>query len=185
MDHPPDRSNPWRKRSGRLVYENDWIQVEEDQVLTPAGDPGIYGVVRPRHLALGIVPLDDDRHTWLVGQYRYTLDTYSWEIPEGGGNPDLDPAAEAARELAEETGLTATRWDLLLELHTSNCFTDERALIYLARGLKLGAPRPDETEQLAIHRLPLSEAVNWVRKGRITDALSVAALLRAADRGLA
>ena len=128
--------------------------------------------------AVGIVPLDDEGCTWLVGQWRYTLDAWSWEIPEGGA-PAGEPALDAARrELAEETGLAAARWTPLLELHTSNSVTDEHAVAYLARGLTPGPDAPDETERLALRRVPLDEAVDMVLDGRITDALAMAALMK-------
>ncbi|MEM9532246.1 MAG: NUDIX hydrolase [Pseudomonadota bacterium] len=175
---PAPQANPWTRRERREIYRNPWLTLVEDQVLTPAGTEGIYGVVAPRGLALGVVPVDPDNFTWLVGQYRYPLDRYSWEIPEGGGAPELDPVAEAARELKEETGLTAATWTHLMTLHTSNCFTSERAEIYLATDLKEGAPEPDETERLQLCRLPLTAACELARTGVITDAMSVAALLR-------
>jgi len=181
-DLPADGPNPWRELSRRSIYANDWMRVEEHDVVTPAGDRGIYGLVHPTHLALGVVPVDDDLHTWLVGQFRYALGRYSWEIPEGGGDPTLDPCAEAARELAEETGLTADRWEPLLELDTSNCFTSERAIVYLARDISVGAARPDSTEDLRVCRVPLGHAVDLVHAGRITDAISVAALLAVGAR---
>ena len=131
-----------------------------------------------KQLAVGVVPLDEEEHTWLVGQWRYTLDAWSWEIPEGGA-PFEEPALEAARrELAEETGLLASRWTPLLELHTSNSVTDERAVAFLARGLSRGPTAPDDTERLALRRLPLDEALEMALDGRISDALSMTALMK-------
>ena len=131
-----------------------------------------------RQRAVGVVPLDEEGHTWLVGQWRYTLDAWSWEIPEGGA-PAGETALDAARrELAEETGLSAARWSPLLELHTSNSVTDEHAVAWLARGLTPGAAAPDETERLVVRRLPFGEALEMVLDGRITDALAMAALMK-------
>ncbi|MEM6723516.1 MAG: NUDIX hydrolase, partial [Bacteroidota bacterium] len=102
--------NPWTKLSEALQYDNPWIRITEHQVLNPNGNPGIYGVVHFKNVAIGIVPLDEEYNTWLVGQYRYTLEQYSWEIPEGGGPLGTDPLKSAKRELLEETGITAKEW---------------------------------------------------------------------------
>ena len=172
------RGPRWRTLSSRLVYENPWIRVSHRDVVAPTGHAGIYGVVHFRQRAVGVVPLDDAGHTWLVGQWRYTLDAWSWEIPEGGAPEGEAPLEAARRELVEETGLVAARWTPLLELHTSNSVTDEHAVAYLARGLTPGPSAPDETERLALRRLPLEEAVEMVLDGRITDALAMASLLK-------
>lgn len=176
---PAELPNPWRTTGSRTVYGNAWITVREDTVVRPDGSPGIYGVVGFRTIALGVVPLHADGTTVLVGQHRYTLDAWSWEIPEGGGDPARAPEDEVARELAEETGLVAARLTPLGGLHTSNSVTDERALLYLAEDLTEGNPRPEPTEQLLRWRLPFAEAVDLAYDGRITDSLSVAGLLRA------
>ena len=131
-----------------------------------------------RQRAVGIVPLDDEEHTWLVGQHRYTLDAWSWEIPEGGAPMDEAPLDAARRELAEETGLAASRWTPLLSLHTSNSVTDEQGHAWLARGLTPVAAEPDGTERLTLRRVPLEEAVAMALDGRISDALAMAALLK-------
>jgi len=176
----------WTTLSSRTVYTNPWIEVSHRDVIAPTGVAGIYGLVHFRNRAVGVVPLDDEGYTWLVGQWRYTLDAWSWEIPEGGA-PEGESALEAARrELTEETGLVASRWTPLLELHTSNSVTDEHAVAWLARGLTTGRAAPDETERLALRRLPLAEAVAMALDGRITDALAMASLLKVhvlAERG--
>ena len=178
-----DQSNPWRRLSRREAYRNPWIAVDHDDVLTPAGTAGIYGVVRFANVAIGIVTLDEEGYTHLVGQYRYTLDRYSWEIPEGGG-PKTEPTLIAAqRELKEETGLTAGRWTKLLDLDLSNSVTDETGVAYLAEELILGDAEPEDTEQLTVWRIPFADAVGMALRGEITDALSVVGLL-AAERHL-
>ena len=177
---PARAADPWGRRTTRSVYANPWIDVREDVVARADGSEGIYGVVGFRNVALAIVPLFDDATTLLVGQHRYPLGTWSWEIPEGGGDPDLDPIAESARELREETGLVAARWTDLGVAHTSNSVTDEVAHVFLAEDLTEGAGDPDPTERLVPWRLPLSEAVQMALDSRITDALSVLGLLRAA-----
>lgn len=172
------RDNPWVTLSSRQVYDNPWIGVAEHQVLTPARTPGIYGTVHLKNLALGVVPVDHAGHTWLVGQWRYPLGRYSWEIPEGGGAHDVEPRDSAARELREETGLEAHHWLEIQRLDLSNSVTDERAVLFLAWGLRQGDAQPDEDERLEIRRVALSEAFRMVAEGEITDAMSVAALQR-------
>lgn len=170
--------NPWVTHSTRTVYENPWIRVTESQVTNPSGNPGIYGVVHFRNRAIGVVPIDAEGHTWLVGQYRYTLGSYEWEIPEGGC-PEGESSLEAAkRELREETGLIAGQYRVLLDnLALSNSVSDERATIYVATDLTQAEADPEETEALQVRRLPLEEAIAMVRRGEITDSISVIALL--------
>jgi 8-oxo-dGTP pyrophosphatase MutT (NUDIX family) len=171
--------NPWQTLSTEVKYHNPWISVREDEVLNPNGGQGIYGVVSMKNKALGIVPVDAAGNTWLVGQYRYPLNEYSWEIPMGGGPVELDVLESAQRELREETGLTARRWTNIARLHTSNSVTDEEGFVFLAEDLEHGEVEPEETEDLRIWKLPLAEAVQMVMDNRITDAISVAGLLKA------
>jgi ADP-ribose pyrophosphatase len=177
--HPDQSPNPWKTLSVRNAYENPWIRVEHREVLNPSGAAGIYGVVHFKNTAIGIIPLDNEGFTWLVGQYRYTLDRYSWEIPEGGGPVGSDPLESAKRELREETGISARIWTPLLEMHTSNSVTDEYGVAYMAQDLEQGEAQPEETEQLHVRRLPFSEVVDMVMHGEITDALSMIAILKA------
>ncbi len=172
--------NPWTTLSVKEVYDNPWIKITHEEVLTPANTPGIYGKVHFKNTAIGIVPLDESDHTWLVGQYRYTLNDYHWEIPEGGGPLGTDPLDSAKRELLEETGITARSWTKILELHTSNSVTDEHGVAYVARDLSFGESEPEETEDLKVIRVPFSEAVAMVMDGRITDALSMVAIMKVA-----
>ena len=172
--------NPWTLLSSRPIYDNRWISVREDQVLNPSGGPGIYGVVQFKNKAIGIVPVDDEGNTWLVGQYRYTLNEYCWEIPMGGGPMADEPLLSAQRELQEETGFTARSWQRLSRLHTSNSVTDEEAFVFLARDLVPGPAMPEETEDLRLWKLPLAEAVRMCLDDRITDCISVCGLLKAA-----
>jgi 8-oxo-dGTP pyrophosphatase MutT (NUDIX family) len=152
--------------------------VTEYDVLNPSGGKGIYGTVRFKNLAIGILPLDEEGYTWLVGQWRFPLEMYSWEIPEGGGEPGVPPIESARRELKEETGLVASEWALIQEMHLSNSVTDERALIFMARGLRQEEAMPEETEQLVIRRVSFDEAFEMVERGEITDSMSVAAILK-------
>lgn len=171
--------NPWTTLASEAVYDNPWISVREDQVLNPSGGKGIYGVVSMKNKAIGIIPIDAEGNTWLVGQYRYPLHEYSWEIPMGGGPVELDVLASAQRELKEETGLTAARWTKIARVHTSNSVTDEEGFIFLAEDLTAGETEFEETEDLKIWKLPFAEAVKMALHDEITDALSVAGLLKA------
>ena len=168
----------WKQLSTRTVWENDWMAVREDEVINPGGGRNLYGHIHFKNRAVAIVPLDDDGNTWLVGQQRYTLGEWSWELPMGGAPLDEEPLAAAKRELREETGLTARDWSELMRLHTSNSVTDEIGFVFVARDLTAGEPQFEETEDLEIRKLPLAEAVAMARRGEITDAISVAALLR-------
>jgi ADP-ribose pyrophosphatase len=171
-------SNPWTTLDSHEHYDNRWIRVTEHRVLNPSGRPGIYGTVHFKHLATGILPLEPDGSIYLVGQYRYVLERYCWEIPEGGGALDQPPLVAAQRELLEETGLVAAHWREILRLDLSNSVTDEQAFVYLAWGLEQREARPEESERLQVRRLPFAEALEMVLRGDITDAISVAAILR-------
>ena len=182
MNH---KENPWQTRSSRVVYDNPWVTIRHEEVTTPAGTPGIYGVAHFKNKAIAIVPIDELGNTWLVGQYRYPLQEYSWEIPMGGGDPDVDILESAKRELKEETGLTARRWEFIARMHTSNSVTDEEGFIFIAEDLTPGPTQFDETEVLQHWKLPLKEAIQMVMDNRITDSLSVYGLLKMARlRGL-
>ncbi len=170
--------NPWTILSSSEKYDNPWITVTEHQILNPKGGEGIYGTVHFKNIAIGIIVLDEDHNTWLVGQYRFPLNTYSWEIPEGGGLLAVDPLESAKRELKEETGLIARKWTIIQKMHLSNSVSDELAIIYLATDLIEGESNPEETEDLRILKLPFEEAYTLLLSGKITDSISVAAILR-------
>ncbi|MDN3587483.1 NUDIX hydrolase [Pedobacter aquatilis] len=171
--------NPWQTLQSELKYDNNWISVTEHQVINPTGGKGIYGEVRFKNLAIGILPLDENHNTWLVGQYRYPLKAYSWEIPEGGGPLGEEPLESARRELLEETGMSAKNWKEIQRMHLSNSVSNELSIIYIATGLIQGIAMPDETEQLVVNKLPFEEAYQMVLNGEITDSMSVAAILKA------
>jgi 8-oxo-dGTP pyrophosphatase MutT (NUDIX family) len=178
---PPDGTpSPWTRRSRSLAYENAWIQVFHDDVLRPDGGPGVYGVVHPRTHAVGVVAIDDRDRVLLVGQYRYTLDRYSWEIPEGGVPLEMDPLEGARRELAEETGYRAETWRELMRFSLANSTSDETGAIYLATGLTEGEPDPDDTEELSVRWMPFDEAIEAVRSGELHDGVTQLGLLRTA-----
>jgi 8-oxo-dGTP pyrophosphatase MutT (NUDIX family) len=172
--------NPWKILGEATVYQNPWITLTEYDVLNPSGGKGIYGKVHFKNIAVGVMVLDDDMHTYLVGQYRFPLQAYSWEIPEGGSliGGEADPLEGGKRELLEETGLVAAHWQPLLEMHLSNSVSDEKAIIYLATGLTQHQAEPEETEQLAVRKIPFEEAYQMVEKGEITDSMSVAAIIK-------
>jgi len=172
--------NPWICKTSKNIYENPWIKVIEDQVIRPNKSEGIYGKVHFKNIAIGIIPLDEMLNTWLVGQYRYTLNSYSWEIPMGGVPLSEKVIVGAKRELKEETGLIANKWTNILKVHTSNSVTDEFGFIFLAEELTQGEMEWDDTEELQVKKLPLKSAVDMVMKNQITDALSIAGLLKAA-----
>ncbi|HHQ13831.1 MAG TPA: NUDIX hydrolase [Chromatiales bacterium] len=172
--------NPWQTLKIREVFDNPWIRVTAEDVIKPSGAHGVYGKVSFKNRACGIIPLTESGDTWLVGQHRYTLDVYSWEIPMGGVPLDEDLLAGAQRELKEETGLTAGHWECILECHVSNSITDEYGCVYLATGLTEGEPEFEDTEELQIRRLPFAEALQMVMAGEITDLLSIAGLLKLA-----
>ena len=176
--------NDWQTLTTTIVYDNPWIEVSHRQVITPGGTEGIYGKVHFKNIAVGVLPLDDEGYTWLVGQYRYTLDQYSWEIPEGGCPLGEEPLKAARRELLEETGITAARYTRLYDSYTSNSVTDEYAVAYLAEGLTFGEARPEPSENLQLKRVPLTEAIAMVHRGEITDMFSMVTLLKAQAMGL-
>jgi ADP-ribose pyrophosphatase len=179
MEQPIDETiNPWQSLSHEIKYDNPWIRLTEHQVINPSGGKGIYGVVQFKNKAIGVVPVDEHGFIWLVGQYRFPLNQYSWEIPEGGGPLAIEPLFAAKRELLEETGISAQHYELILEMHLSNSVSDEHALIYLATDLSFGTAEPEETEMLAIQKISLTDAYEWVNIGKITDSLSVAAILK-------
>ena len=169
--------NPWKTISSKEIYKNQWIRLREDKVITPTGTDGIYGVVETKP-AIGVIPLTNDLHTYLVGQYRYTLNTYSWEIPEGGGAQNEDPLIGAKRELQEETGIIAKKWTFLDTLYTSNSFTDEIGYVYLAEDLSFGNTKPDETEELQIKKITFKDAWQMVLNFEIKDSLAIVGLMR-------
>jgi len=171
--------NPWKTHTTECQYTNPWIKLEHNTVTTPAGTPGIYGVVRFQNIAVGVLPLDQELNTWIVGQYRYTLNQYSWEIPEGGCPINTDPLLTAKRELKEETGFIAKNWLPVLEkVQLSNSVTDEIGYSYIATELTAGDSEPEETEELEIRKLPFAKLVDMAMKGQIQDTLSLCTIFK-------
>jgi 8-oxo-dGTP pyrophosphatase MutT (NUDIX family) len=169
-------ANPWKILNEKIVYDNAWIKVTHHQVINPKGGEGIYGIVGFKNIALGIVPIDQDGNTWLVGQYRLPTQNYSWEIPQGGCPLHLEPLQQAQRELQEETGILATDWQQLKISHLSNSVSTEKSIIYIATNLSFTNAQPEDTEQLQVKKISLQQAFNMVENGEITDAVSIIAL---------
>ena len=173
-----EERGPWKTLSVEERYSTPWISVSHHEVIDPSGTHGIYGVVHFKDLAVGIVPLDKDLNTWIVGQYRYPIGTYSWEIPEGGGKRDRPPLDSAKRELREEVGIEAERWTPILHMDLSNSASDEEAILYVAQGLTFFEPEPDHNEELEMRKLPFNELFDMVMRGEVRDSLSVAAVMK-------
>ena len=171
-------SNPWKIISDDEIYNNNWIKLNHYNVINPNGGEGVYGKVHFKNIAIGIIPIDEKNNTWLVGQYRFPLNKYSWEIPEGGCPLNENPLDAAKRELLEETGFVAEDWKQILTLHLSNSVTDEFSIIYIAKNLKQFKAQPEETELLQIKKIKIEETFKMVENNEITDAVSVAALQR-------
>lgn len=178
MKLPKNPNNPWSTKDKTLVYENPWISVEDHVALNPNGSESQYGVVRFKNLAVGVIPIDENGNTYLVGQHRYPLDEYSWEIPEGGSLLSADPLESAKRELKEETGLIAQQWTQIMDIRLSNSVTDEKGIIFVASELALGDSEPEPTENITVCKLPFKEVVQYVMQGRITDIITIAAVLK-------
>jgi 8-oxo-dGTP pyrophosphatase MutT (NUDIX family) len=175
---PPVDVGPWRRRTRTTAYANSWIDLYHDEVDRPDGSPGIYGVVHFRNVAVGVVAVDVDGRILLVGQHRYPLDAYSWELPEGGAPLGEDPLVGAQRELAEETGYEAAEWRELARFSLSNSITDERGVLYLATGLRPGPASPEPTEDLAIRWATLEDVIDEIDRGEIHDILTITGVAR-------
>jgi 8-oxo-dGTP pyrophosphatase MutT (NUDIX family) len=172
--------NNWKTLSTETVYENAWLELSHRDVINPSGNKGIYGLVKFKNQAIGVIPIDEEGNIYLVGQFRYAIDEYSWEIPEGGGLLGSDPLEAAKRELKEETGLVAAKWTKIARIHTSNSATNEEGFLYAAEELTQKEAEPEDTEDLQVKKVPLKEAVDMVMRSEITDSLSVCAILMTA-----
>lgn len=178
MNLDTKHKNPWKTHTSELVYESPWISLTKHNVTNPGGNSGTYSVVHFKGFAIGVVALDENYNTWLVGQFRYPINQYTWEIPEGGGDLNVDPVESAKRELQEETGITAKKWTKIQEMHLSNSATDEFCALFVAQDLSFGEPHPDDNEQIEIKKIPFQQFYEMVLSGEITDSLSVTAALK-------
>jgi 8-oxo-dGTP pyrophosphatase MutT (NUDIX family) len=180
MEGMNEAKNPWTVGSRATVYDNPWIRVDHHEVVNPSGKPGIYGVVHFKNHAIGVIPIDQGGNVILVGQFRFPLGAYSWEIPEGGGPAGVSILESAQRELREECGVAAKHWLEIAGVDLSNSVSDERGTAFLAWDLGHGTAEPEDSEQLQVTRVPFREALARVKRGEIRDSLSVAAILRVA-----
>lgn len=178
MDELPKYPGKWKTKSSKLVYDNRWIELEEFQVIDPSGKDTIYSVLNLKSIAVGIIPLDEDLNTWIVGQHRFPFNDYFWEIVEGGGDRNVSTLDSAKRELQEETGIKANKWTELLDMVTSNCATSEKAVVYVARDLSFGEAQPDDEEDLKVLKLPFNELYERALNGEIKDGISLAAIFK-------
>lgn len=183
MDEPAwakGRPKPpaWRSGPPTMVFDNSWIRVESSEALAPTGNPALYGVIRFKSLAVAVLPLHDDGAVTLVGQQRFALRDYSWELPEGGVPFDEDPLEGAKRELREETGLLADHWREILRVQLSNSVTDERGVCYLAAGFREVGREPDATEALDVVRAPFRQVLDACATGLVQDVMTVASVFR-------
>lgn len=172
------KRGPWTTLSERLAYETPWISVSHHEVIDPGGKQGVYGVIHFKNLAVGVIPLDAEMNTWIVGQYRYPMEAYSWEMPEGGGSRNVLPLESAKRELREEAGIEAEKWTEILQMDLSNSASDEKAVIFVAQVLTFHAPEPDHDEELEQRKLHFEELYRMVQRGEVRDSLTVAAVLK-------
>ena len=173
-----ETKNPWTTLASKDVHESPWIKVTQHDVLNPAGQPSTYSTVHFKNLAVGVIPLDADGNTWIVGQYRYPVDCFSWEIPEGGGPQGETPIDTAKRELLEETGIEAARWEKFMEFHTSNSATDEHVHLFVARDLTFHDPHPDEDEEIVVRKVAFEELYQMVMRNEVWDSLTIAGVLK-------
>lgn len=172
------KNNPWKTLSQEVKYNNPWIKVVENKVINPSGGNGIYGVVHFKNVAVAIIPIDKKGNTYLVGQYRYTMNSYEWEVPMGGGLKEEATLTAAKRELLEETGIEAKNWTPILESQVSNSVSDEVSITYLATSLTYKNAQPEDTEDLKIRKLPIKKAIEMALNGEIKDLISIASLLK-------
>jgi 8-oxo-dGTP pyrophosphatase MutT (NUDIX family) len=173
-----NEENPWKTLASEIVYESGWILVKKHQVLNPANNPALYSTIHFKNKAIGVIPLDENYNTWIVGQFRYPTNCYSWEIPEGGGNIHVPYVESAARELLEETGIKAEKYTEIMRMHLSNSASDEEAIVFVAQKLSYHTAAPEETEVLQVKKLSFNELYSMVHEGKITDAISIAAVYK-------
>lgn len=178
-DADPPARPAWKSDGETTEFENPWMRITSHPATAPTGAPATYVVMRPKNLAAGVLPVHADGTVTLVGQARFPLANYSWEMPEGGAPYDEDPLEGAKRELAEEAGLAAKTWREVLRMELSNSVTDERAIAWLAWDLSEVETAPDPTEVIALVRVPFMALMREIDRGAVRDAFTVATALRA------
>lgn len=172
-----ETKNPWKVLSTKPVHETPWIKITHHDVINPAGNSTVYTTVNFKNYAIAVIPLDENYNTWIVGQYRFPINEYSWEIIEGGGPIELSPQESAARELKEEAGITAKVWHEIYEFHASNSATDELAKVFVAKDLSFGESCPEESEELQVKKIPFQELVSMVYENKVKDSLTIISVL--------
>ena len=174
----PEHPDPYTVLDRRFLYDSPWIRIREDRFQHRRGAEGRYAVCGFVRTACGVLALDEQDRVVLVGQWRYPLEAYSWELPEGGGDVSESPFEAITRELAEEAGLTAQVWEPLAFFHPSNSSTEEEAFLFLATGLHPSeGHQAEDDEELLVHREPFQDCLRRVLSGELTDSLTVMALL--------
>lgn len=171
--------NPWKKLSTKIVYKNPWIKVIEDKVIKPDGSRGIYAYVETRGPSVCVVAIDDNNEVYLIGQYRYTSGEFSWEVPNGNSDGE-DVLSAAKRELTEETGLVAKRWENVGYFWVMNGVVREKCHVFIARDLTQTDKEEKREEGIvSVKKIPLGELLRQVKAGEITDDQSIVALAKA------
>jgi len=173
------KPSPWRNDSEETLFENPWLRLTRHDATAPTGLAADYVVMRPKNVATGVLPIHDDGTVTLVGQQRFALANYSWEMPEGGAPMGEDPFDGVRRELAEEAGLAAEHWRPALTMELSNSVTDEIAMTWLAWGLSPVPVAPDPTEVIAVVRVPFVDLLDEIGRGTVRDAMTVATAYKA------
>lgn len=175
-----DTTNPWKTKQSSLVYETAWVKVMKNDVISPRGKDCVYSYVDKAD-SVGAVVVNANNEIYLVGQYRYPMDEFTWEIIEGGIEEGESPLEAVKREIKEEAGLKASNHNLILEdFHIANGLTNERGNIFLVTDIiEEGAQSLDPTEKIVIKKVPFDEAVQMVYKGEIKDSYSIVGILLA------
>lgn len=170
----------WKITDRKEVYASPWISVHHNDVIAPTGAETIYGSIHFKNMAIGILPIDETGHTWIVGQARFCFDAFTWELPQGGGARDVPAIETARRELSEECNLAAEHFIPLYEgVQVSNCVSDELAHAFIAYGLSERPGQLDDTEELTVRRLPISEVFDMIDRGEIKDMFTITMMARA------
>ncbi|MFC5371585.1 NUDIX domain-containing protein [Brevundimonas faecalis] len=169
----------WASHGDSVMIDTPWMQVTRHPATAPTGAAADYQVVRPKNVGTGVLPLHEDGTVTMVGQHRFALMRYSWEMPEGGAPMAEDPFDAVRRELAEEAGLAAEHWRAALDMDLSNSITDERAMTWVAWGLSAVPVDPDPTEVIVSVRVPFRDLLAEIERGAVRDSLTVATAYKA------
>ncbi|MCB8944518.1 MAG: NUDIX hydrolase [Ardenticatenaceae bacterium] len=174
-------TKPFRTISSRIAWSCPWYNIRQDEIITPDGQPGIYNVVQTPG-AVWIIPVTPTKEIALIYSYRYTVDTWCYEIPAGGIKPGQSPKEAAQAELLEEVGGAAKTIEYFARFYTMNGIGDEEAHIFLATGVTLGKVQHEPTEVIQIHLKPIDEVLRMAQANEISDGPSALAILLCAER---